>query len=394
MRYSLCSLLVVLLGFSTLALAEPTPRILVPNIPKIQSDAYVLEDFQTGRIIASKRMDKRMPPASLTKMMTLFVISDALKRQRIHLDDKVLISKNAWQTGGSRMFVKVGSRVSVRDLLQGIIVQSGNDACVALSEHTAGSEDAFVSLMNQTAKTLGMTHSHFTDSTGLNHPEHYSTPRDMAILARALIMNFPKYYTWYKQKWFKYNGIKQPNRNRLLWRDPTVDGVKTGHTSKAGYCLVASAHRSGMRLISVLMKAPSDGVRTNESQKLLTYGFRFYETARVYKANQPITTSRVWMGTSKTVTFGLPHDAYVMMPRGDLKNVKMNIALPTPLKAPIGVGHHYGRLNITLHGQNIAHFPLIALTNVNEAGFWTRLLDRILLSLKHFFDDKANANTP
>jgi D-alanyl-D-alanine carboxypeptidase (penicillin-binding protein 5/6) len=342
-------------------------------------------DAQSGRILAQKNLHKRMQPASLTKMMTMYVISQALQSGRIHLNDTVTISEKAWRTGGSRMFVKVGSQVKVSQLIKGIIVDSGNDACTAMAEYLAGNEDLFASLMNQAAQQLGMKETHYVDSTGLPKPEHYSTPYDMAILARALITHFPEYYDWYKQKWFKYNGIRQPNRNRLLWRDTAYDGIKTGHTKSAGFCLVSSGMRDGMRLISVVMGAPTDAARANDSQALLEYGFRFYETHKLFAADQPLTEPRIWLGQKKTIPMGLKHDLYITIAKGRYDQLKASMVLDPKLSAPIEAGKNYGKVTIKLDGKTIASAPLVALQADPRGGLWTRFSDHITLFFKRWF---------
>ncbi len=361
------------------------PAALIPSAPSIDAKAYILMDADSGKILASKEADKALPPASLTKLMTLYVISEALKQGQIHLDDPVRISKTAWQRGGSRMFVEVGSQVPVQDLIHGIIVASGNDACVAMAEYIAGSEKGFAELMNQTAQGLGMTHSHFVDSTGLPNPKHTSTPHDLAILSQALINNFPDDYVWYSQKWIKYNNIRQPNRNRLLWRDPSVDGLKTGHTKAAGYCLISSAKRNDMRLVSVVMGAPSDAARSDDSQALLNWGFRFYETHTLYSYNSPVTSSRVWLGEHKMINFGVNNTVAVTIPKGMYPHLEVNVDLPKTLKAPIQAGHTYGSINVSLNGQTITKTPLIAQSNDPEAGFWSRMGDHIAMTWHGWF---------
>ena len=362
-----------------------TPAALIPSAPNIDATAYILMDADSGKILASKNADKDLPPASLTKLMTSYVISEALKQGQIHLDDQVRISKTAWQRGGSRMFVEVGSKVSVEDLVHGIIVASGNDACVAMAEYIAGSEKGFAQLMNQTAQRLGMKNTHFVDATGLPDPKHHSTPHDLAILSQALINDFPEDYAWYSQKWIKYNNIRQPNRNRLLWRDPTVDGLKTGHTKAAGYCLISSAKRNDMRLISVVMGAPSDAARSDDSQALLNWGFRFYETHTLYTAQSPVTSSRVWLGENKMVNFGVNHTVAVTIPKGMYPHLKVDVDLPDMLKAPISAGHTYGTINVSLNGTTLSSTPLIAQSNDPEAGFWSRMGDHIAMTWHGWF---------
>lgn len=353
------------------------PSLLMPAAPNIPATGYVLMDAYSGKILASKNPDQRMSPASLTKMMTSYIVSAALSTGRIHLDDLVPISEQAWRTGGSKMFVKVGDKVPVRDLMQGMIVDSGNDACVALAEYVAGSQDAFVNIMNQQAALLGMKGTHFMDVNGLPDPGHYTTPRDMAILARALIFDFPQDYQWYSQKWFTYNNIKQPNRNRLLWSDPTVDGIKTGHTDDAGFCLVASAQRHGMRLISVVMGTPSDADRASSSEALLTYGFRFFNTQKIYTANNVLGKTKVYMGVNPEVPVGLAKDLYITIPTGQDSQIKTDVTFKTPLQAPIQKGEAVGVLTVSTPDGTQVSQPLVSLQDNPEGSFWSRLMDRV-----------------
>jgi len=352
---------------------------LIPATPKIKAKGYLLIDFNSGRILAEKKADQRMEPASLTKMLSAYVIDHELAKGNISLDDEVLISEKAWRMQGSRMFIEVGKKVSVEDLLKGVIIQSGNDATVALAEHVAGSEDAFVSLMNQHAAELGMLDSHFVNSTGLPHKDHYTTPRDLAKLAIALIRDYPKHYDWYSQKEFVYNDIKQYNRNRLLWRNKYVDGIKTGHTEAAGYCLVASAKRDGMRLISVVLGTRSDEARSSESQKLLTYGFRFFETHRLYKANEPLTTARVWKGAQEALSLGLNEDLYLTIPKGQYKKLVANMNLDARITAPIRQGQAFGTVNVSLGDEQYAKRELVALSTIESGGLFGNLVDEIKL---------------
>lgn len=350
---------------------------ITPAAPNVNANGFILIDASSGQVLAAKNPDQRMEPASLTKMMTSYIISAALRAGRFHLDDRVPISETSWRTGGSKMFVKLNDQVPVRDLMQGIIVESGNDACVAMAEFTAGSQEGFVNLMNQQAAFLGMKNTHFMDVNGLPDAGHYTTPRDMATLARALILNFPEDYQWYSQKWFTYNGIRQPNRNRLLWRDPSVDGVKTGHTSTAGYCLVTSALRDNMRLISVVMGAPTDAARANDSEQLLTYGFRFFESRKLYNANTAITQTRVWLGKQKQVPVGVPHDLYALVPAGETNRLKTILKLTPELKAPVQKGQIIGNIDVVYDNKSIATAPLIALQNDMRGHFWQRMLDHV-----------------
>lgn len=372
---------------------QPQQPVITPVAPNLDANGYILIDAASGKVLAEKSPDARMAPASLTKLMSLYIISSALKNGTIHLDDKVRISKKAWQTDGSRMFVKVGDEVTVRDLLQGIIVASGNDATVAMAEYVAGTEEAFTNVMNAQAKSLGMNNSHFLDSTGLPNPNHYSTPRDLAILAQAFTKYFPDDYKLFSEKWFTYKGIRQPNRNRLLWRYQYADGLKTGHTNDAGYCLVASAIKDGMRLISVIMGAPNDEARTEDSMRLLTYGFRFFETHKLYNAGASLTKARVWKGENKEVALGLSQDLYVTSPAGQYKNIKAVIRLNDYIKAPVKKGQSYGTLNIVLNNQVLVSQPLVALSDNAKGGLWRRVSDSLNFSYSKLFShtsEKAN----
>lgn len=362
-----------------------TKPVITPNPPPLSAEAYILIDVNSGKVIAEKNSTKKMPPASLTKIMTLYVVSNALSQNQIHLKDEVHISEQAWRIGGSRMFVKVGDKVPVKDLLKGIIVDSGNDACVALAEHVGSSETGFTEIMNQQAQALGMSSSHFTDSTGLPDPNHYTTARDLAILGRALIQNFPQYYHWYKQKWYKYAGIRQPNRNRLLWRDDAVDGIKTGHTNEAGFCLVSSAKKADMRLLAVVMNAPSDASRADDSQRLLNYGFRFFETHKLYQAKQKITQVQVYKGKTSTLTIGMLKDEFMTIPAGQYQKLELTTKVPNNLVAPIKIGDKVGELIVKLDQDIIQKQALYALENVESAGIFGRMKDSVKLAWKHFF---------
>ncbi|HEX22527.1 MAG TPA: D-alanyl-D-alanine carboxypeptidase [Chromatiales bacterium] len=352
---------------------------LIPAAPKIKAKGYLLIDFHSGQVLAEKNADKRLEPASLTKMLSAYVIDYELAQGNIHLDDEVIISKKAWKMPGSRMFVEVGKKVSVEDLLTGVIIQSGNDATVALAEHVAGSEDAFASLMNQHAAKLGMENSHFVNATGLPHKEHYTTPRDLAKLAQALIRDYPENYKLYAQKEFTFNGIKQYNRNKLLWRNKYVDGIKTGHTEAAGYCLVASMLRDDMRLISVILGTRSEEARTEESQKLLTYGFRFFETHRLYTVKEPLTTARIWKGEQEELPLGLAEDLYITIPRGQYKKLKANMSIDSRITAPARKGQAFGTVNISFAETQYAQRDLVSLTDVAEGGLFGNLMDEVRL---------------
>jgi D-alanyl-D-alanine carboxypeptidase (penicillin-binding protein 5/6) len=359
--------------------------LITPSAPILNAKAYILIDVNSGKVITEKNSDEKLPPASLTKMMTLYVISHALKNQQIHLPDLVRVSKEAWKTGGSRMFIKEGDQVSIENLLKGIIVDSGNDSCVAMAEHLGGSENAFSDLMNQLAKNIGMTQSHFTDSTGLPDPNHYTTAKDLAILGRALINDYPEYYHWYKQKWFTFNGIRQPNRNRLLWRDNQVDGLKTGHTDEAGYCLVSSAQRNNMRLLAVVLGAPSESSRADDSERLLNYGFRFFETHQLYKSKQAITDLPVYKGTTTTLSVGLHDNQFITVPAGQYQKLKISTTIPGVLQAPINIGDKVGELLIKFDDNVLSTTPLYALQSVPQGGFYTRSKDSARLAFQRWF---------
>lgn len=360
-------------------IASASAKILVPDPPQVAGSSFILEDFNSGQVLAQKEADLRVEPASLTKVLTVYVIFNELKKGRLKLDDLVTISDNAWRTEGSRMFVDVNKQVKVEDLLQGVIIQSGNDASVALAEHIAGDEATFASMMNQHAARLGMTNSHFTNSMGLPHPDHYSTARDLAKLAKAVIKEFPEYYRWDSQKEFTYNKITQPNRNLLLWRDPSVDGVKTGHTEAAGYCMIASAKRNDMRLISVVMGTASALKRASESQSLLTYGFRFYETHRLYTAQQVLNESKIWKGDSNTVGLGFPEDFYVTVPVRRFNDLKATITVDQIIMAPVAAGTPIGKVSFTLSGEPYYEVPLVTLKSVGVGSFLQRIYDEILM---------------
>ncbi|KTC65876.1 D-alanyl-D-alanine carboxypeptidase (penicillin-binding protein 5) [Legionella adelaidensis] len=365
--------------------SEVNNPLITPTPPMLNAKAYILIDVNSGKILAEKNSEEKLPPASLTKMMTLYVVSNALHNQQIHLNDSVRISQEAWKTGGSRMFVKEGEPVSVEDLLKGIIVHSGNDACVAMAEHVGGSESTFTELMNQQAKNLGMVNSHFTDSTGLPSPQLYTTAKDLAILGRALVTQFPEYYHWYKQKWFTYNGIRQPNRNRLLWRDSSVDGIKTGHTNDAGFCLVSSAKRDNMRLLAVVLGAPSDTSRADDSERLLNYGFRFFESHSLYKAGTPITQIPVYKGETNQLAAGLKEDQYITIPTGQYQRLVINTKVSSYLQAPIEKGDQVGELVVQFDNKTISTEPLYALESIPKGGFFTRMKDSVRLLYKRWF---------
>ena len=351
----------------------------IPAPPQLGVKGYILIDHATGDVVAESNPDEILEPASLTKLMTAYTVFKALGDGQVNLDDGVRVSERAWGTEGSRTFIEVGSTVSVEDLLQGMIVQSGNDASVALAEHVAGSEEVFADLMNFYADQLGMESSSFRNSTGLPDPDHYMTARDAATIARAIIAEFPEYYMWYSQREFTYNDIEQPNRNLLLWRDESVDGLKTGYTEAAGYCLVTSAERAGMRLVSVVMGSHSAEARANDSQALLNYGFRFFETYRLYSEGDEVTTARVWKGETETVSLGVAEDYFLTIPKGRYDSLDSDTALDTELTAPIEAGTALGTVTITMNDEELAVLPLVALADVGEAGLWKRIKDEFIL---------------
>jgi len=352
---------------------------LIPAAPKIMAKGFLLIDYDSGKILAEKNPNMRMEPASLTKMLTSYVVSSELKRGNVSMSDTTTVSEKAWHMQGSRMFIEVGKKVSIENLLKGMIVQSGNDATVALAEYIAGSEDAFVSLMNQYAAELGMVDSHFVNSTGLPNKNHFTTPNDLAKLARALIRDFPEHYDWYAQKKFTYNNINQYNRNKLLWRNKFVDGIKTGHTESAGYCLVASAKRDNMRLISVVLGTRSEEARASESQKLLAYGFRFFETHKLYAADEPLITARIWKGATEKLPLGLSEDLYLTIPKGQYKKLDADMNINARITAPAKKGMSFGTVNVRLGDQQYAERELIALTDIKKGDLWTSLVDEVKL---------------
>ena len=374
----------LVLGLAPLAVAAPG---LIPDIPPISSKSYILMDADTRHVIAERDSDTPLPPASLTKIMTSFAAASELAAGRVRLDDQVPISVKAWRTGGSKTFVREGTKVRLEDLLRGIVIQSGNDASVALAEFLGGDEDGFANMMNSHAQQLGLTASRFVNATGLPDEGHYSSARDMAVLAAELILRYPEHYAMYSEKSFEYGDIKQPNRNRLLWRDKTVDGVKTGLTDAAGYCLVASAVRDGTRYVAVTMGAETDNARFRDAQKLLAYGFRYFESRQLYAAGEVVTTRPVWYGKAEDVRATTAEAVRVTMPRGRHADLQALIDLPADLEAPIGVGEEIGLVRVSLDGDALAEIPLLADAGVEEAGAfakmgdWFYLLFRDLLGL-------------
>jgi len=366
--------------FRTLLLALffiSNAQAVVPEAPEINASGYLLMEMHSGKILVEKNTDQRLEPASLTKIMTAHVVFEEIAKGKLKLNDMVHISEKAWKTEGSRMFVKVNSDVSVEDLLRGLIIQSGNDSAVALAEHIAGSEDAFAGLMNAHAAQLGMTSTNFVNSTGLPHPDHYTTPSDIVKVTAATIRDYPDFYPMYAEKQFTYNEIKQYNRNNLLWRNNAVDGVKTGHTEAAGFCLVSSAKYDQMRLIAVVMGTESAKARIKESQALLAFGSRFYETHRLYEAGQKLTENRVWFGDQKILALGIGEDVYVTIPRRDYDNLKPTLEVKAKLEAPINKGDSLGTVTVMLGNDVVTTRPLVALAQVEKGSLWRRFLDFI-----------------
>ena len=372
-----CALLTLVFLFATSAYAQSAMP--APAPPIIGAKSYLVIDGTTGHELASLNPDAPLAPASLTKIMTTYVVFKALRQGQINLDDEVTISERAWRTPGSRMFIEVGTRVKIDDLLMGMVVQSGNDASVALAEHIAGTEGVFAQMMNQHAQQLGMLSSNFLNATGLPAEGHVTTARDLATLARALISEFPDYYARHSTKEFTYNDIKQNNRNSLLWRDPSVDGMKTGHTDDAGYCLVSSAKRDGMRVISVVLGTSSTRSRTDGSQALINYGFRFFETRLLYKAGEEITTARVWQSEKITSRLGVLEDLYITVPRGSYEKLESTVDIPAIVEAPIAAGQPVAELKISLGAEQLLSTQLRALDDNPTGSFWQRTKDSISL---------------
>lgn len=370
----------------------PPPTLIIPAAPTIGAKSYLLVDYLSDAVLAEHNSNLPVEPASLTKMMTVYVIDHALHEGKIKLTDPVHISSKAWKAQGSRMFLQVDTDVSVQDLLLGIIIQSGNDASIAIAEHIAGSESAFAEIMNYYAKQLGMNNTYFVNVTGLPDPNHVTTARDMSILAKALIRDFPETYKMYSQKEFIYQNIKQTNRNRLLWRNDLVDGIKTGHTDNAGYCLVASgAKKDGMRLIAVVMGSKTDASRIDDTNTLLTYGFRFFETRKLYSAGAPIKQSRIWMGAEKEITLGLKDDFYVTVGQGQYDKLKAMVTVENIIKAPAAQDAVFGSLQVHLNDKLIAERAIVALTPVAKGGFLSRLYDRMALAVQLLWDKLTSA---
>ena len=354
-----------------------------PPPPRVMGKAWMVGDLTSGQVLVAEKADERIEPASLTKLMTAYLVFVALREKKLTLGQQLPISVRAWRAAGSRMFVDPRKPVTVDELIKGMEVQSGNDACIALAEAVAGSEEMFAQMMNREAARLGMANSHFANATGLPDVKHYSTARDLYILAAAVIGDFPEEYArYYAIKEYRYNNITQPNRNRLLWLDPTVDGVKTGHTEAAGYCLIASSKRGPRRLLSVLMGATSESGRAQESQRLLNWGYQFFDSLKLFGAGEVVRTLEVWKGASRTVKAGAKGDLYVTVPKGEADKLKAELVAQQPLIAPIAKGQRVGTLRVALDGKPLAEYPLLALEPVGAAGIFGRAWDTLRLWIK------------
>ncbi len=370
-------LAVALLAFASLAQGA------APQPPSVVARSWVLGDVSSGQTLSAQKADERIEPASLTKIMTAYVVFQALRDKKLELAQTVHVSERAWRAPGSRMFIEPRRPVSVEELIRGVVVQSGNDACIALAEAVAGSEEAFVRTMNREAARLGLKDTHFVNATGLPDPQHYSTAHDLYLLTAALIRDFPAQYAqYYSQKEFRYNNISQPNRNRLLWLDPSVDGVKTGHTEAAGYCLVASSSRGGRRLLSVLLGSTSESARAQESQKLLNWGFQFFDSVKLHKGRELVKAIEVWKGAADDVQAGFQRDIIVTVPKGEADKLKAELLSQQPLVAPVAEGQRVGTLRVSYDGKPLGEYPLVALQAVATAGIFGRAWDTLRLWLK------------
>ncbi|HEY2462830.1 MAG TPA: D-alanyl-D-alanine carboxypeptidase family protein [Steroidobacteraceae bacterium] len=358
--------------------APPVAGMAIPGAPQVDARSYILVDYQTGKVLAANNPTERMEPASLTKLMTAYIVFHELSVGKLKLEDMVTVSEHAWRSEGSRTFIELGKPVSVNDLILGMIVQSGNDATIALAERVAGTEDTFAQLMNSTAKSLNMVGSHFENSSGLPSPQHYSTARDMSLLAIAMIRDYPQYYKYYSVHEFEHNGIRQQNRNGLLEKDPSVDGLKTGHTDSAGFCLVTSAHREGMRLVSVVLGSTSMKARENASAALLGYGFTFYDTKLIVKGGTALATTHVWKAANPSAELGIKDDLYLTLARGQ-SDVKTSVDVAPKLIAPLGADANVGTLHVFSGTQALTTMPLHPLKPVAAGGWWRRLIDTIRL---------------
>lgn len=357
----------------------------LPSPPTVDATGYILINAANGHTLVEHNADEPLPPASLTKVMTDYVAAYEIDQGRLSLSESLPVSVKAWRMGGSRMFIQEGTQVNVEDIIKGIVVQSGNDAAVALAEHIAGSEDAFADIMNQHASNLGMRNSNFANATGWPHPDQYSSPRDMATLTQALIKDYPDNYAYYKEKYFTYNGIRQPNRNLLLWQDKSVDGVKTGHTDEAGYSLISSAERDGMRLISVVMGTKSEQARAIESQKLLSYGFRNFENYSPFSEGATIAEVEVWLGNKNRASLGLSEPLNLTVPKGKREALVLEVDMDKHLRAPFETGDTLGTLQVRLDGELLAEAPLVAQHSVEKASIFKRLWHHLILLIKGLF---------
>jgi len=377
---------ILVAGFlMTMVAGEVSAQNIIPRPPQIAASSFILMDAKTGEILVEENADIPLPPASLTKIMTSYVAANEVAQGNVTLDDMVHVSVRAWQMEGSKMFIQEGTQVRLEDLLRGMIIQSGNDASVAIAEHIAGSEEAFADMMNQHAEILGLDNSYFLNASGLPMDQHTMSARDLALLSRALIENFPDHYAMYSEREFTYNNIRQPNRNSLLFRDRNVDGIKTGHTEEAGYCLVASATRDDMRLIAVVMGTDSTDARAIESQKLLTYGFRFYKTHQLFENNQVLSTDRVWSGKTNAVDIGIRDEIYVTIPRGQEENLETDLVIDETLKAPLEAGQVLGNVSVKLGDQVFYDGPVVAMETVERGSFIKRLMDFLHLFFLSLF---------
>ncbi|WP_432765358.1 D-alanyl-D-alanine carboxypeptidase family protein [Halomonas aquatica] len=359
----------------------PAPQTMIPSPPQLAASSWILMDADSGRVLAEHNADERLPPASLTKLMTAYLAERELDQGNISPGDLVPVSEKAWRTGGSKMFIEVGEQVPVSELLHGIIIVSGNDASVAMAEYLAGGERPFADLMNQHATRLGMRNTNFINATGLPNDNHYSSAHDLALLSQHIINDYPDHYRIYRQKEFSYGGIDQPNRNRLLWRDASVDGLKTGWTEAAGYCLVASAERDDMRLISVVMGTASDEARAQESQKLLSYGFRYFETLKLYDAGAVLNAPRVWGGDKNELRVGVDSNVVMTVPRARNDELTARLDIQADLTAPIAAGDRVGTMEVRQGEEVVGERALVALESIEEGGFFKRLFDQV----KRFF---------
>jgi serine-type D-Ala-D-Ala carboxypeptidase (penicillin-binding protein 5/6) len=372
------ALLLVVLGFlSSFCIGA------APQPPSVVGKSWLVADVSSGQVLAAEKSAERVEPASLTKIMTAYVVFAALRDKKLAPDQQVIVSERAWRAAGSRMFIHVGRSVSVDELIRGMVVQSANDACIALAEAVAGSEEAFVQLMNREAARLGMKNSSFRNASGLPDAQHYSTAHDLYLVGAALIRDFPQQYAqYYSLKEYRYNKITQLNRNRLLWLDPSVDGMKTGHTEAAGYCLVASSHRNGRRLLSVLLGSTSEASRAQESLKLLNWGYQFFDSVKLYKAGEAAKTLDVWKGAEKSVKAGFKGDLMLTVPKGETEKLKAELLSQQPLMAPVAQGQQVGSLRVTLDGKTLGEYPLLALESVPQAGLFGRTWDTLRLWVK------------